>query len=175
MIHDAHPRTDAKPQRRVPRIALVVASTTLISGGVIFPASAATPALSHSTAAPTVVTDVVVWSDAGGEGHSSDGIPVADPIGTVSPKTVRPGQTVHLTLRNCSNPSEGGLAEGSLVGGETTARSPIGITYLEPDADGTLVGTAPITNVKPGTTETIYFVCFSDQNKVAEATVTITR
>ncbi|MBZ9637930.1 hypothetical protein [Streptomyces sp. PSKA30] len=99
-----------------------------------------------------------------------------DPIGTVSPTTVRLGQTVQLTLRNCENPSEGGRAEGSLIGGETTARSPIGVTELKADASGTLVGTATIVNAKPETTETIYFACGSDPDKkAAEATVTIAR
>ncbi|MFF3060437.1 hypothetical protein [Streptomyces sp. NPDC057909] len=99
----------------------------------------------------------------------------ADPIATVSPNTVQPGQTVHLTLRNCENPGAGGLAEGSLIGGETTARSPIGLTELKADADGTLVGTATIENSERGTTGTIYLACNSNPDKVVETTVTITR
>ncbi|MGW5272105.1 hypothetical protein ACWEQP_05880 [Streptomyces sp. NPDC004044] len=99
----------------------------------------------------------------------------ADLIATVSPDTVQPGQTVHLTLRNCENPGEGGLAEGSLIGGETTARSPIGITELKAGADGTLVGTATIENAKRGTTETIFLACNSNPDKVVETIVTITR
>ncbi|WP_330244355.1 hypothetical protein OHA33_12260 [Streptomyces sp. NBC_00562] len=99
----------------------------------------------------------------------------ADPTATVSPNTVQPGQTVQLTLRNCENPGEGGLAEGSLVGGETTARSPIGITELKAGADGTLVGTATIENAERGTMGTIYLACNSNPDKVVETTVTITR
>ncbi|MFJ3270155.1 hypothetical protein [Streptomyces sp. NPDC086776] len=97
-----------------------------------------------------------------------------DPVATVSPNTVQPGQTVHLALRNCENPGEGGLAEGSLVGGGTTARSPIGITELKAGADGTLVGTATIENAERGTTETIYLACNSNPDEVVEATVTVT-
>ncbi|MFC3574315.1 hypothetical protein ACFOZ0_13740 [Streptomyces yaanensis] len=96
-----------------------------------------------------------------------------DLIGTVSPSTARLGETVRLTLRNCGNPSEGGLAEGSLVGGESTARSPIGITNLEADASGALVGTATIVNAKPGERGTVFLACSSDMTKVAEVTVTI--
>lgn len=33
----------------------------------------------------------------------------ADPVATVSPNTVQPGQTVHLALRNCENPGRAGL------------------------------------------------------------------
>ncbi|MFE7245369.1 hypothetical protein [Streptomyces sp. NPDC057580] len=103
----------------------------------------------------------------------------ADLIAAVSPETAKPGETVILTLRNCEDPSGGGLAEGALIGGETTARSPIGITPLELDATGeyppgTLVGIATITeDAKRGTTERIYFACYSNQKKVVETTVTI--
>lgn len=96
----------------------------------------------------------------------------ADPTATVSPNTVQPGQTVHLTLRNCEHPGEGGRAEGSLVGGGTTARSPIGITELKAGADGTLVGTATIENAERDTTETIYLACNSNPDEVVETTVT---
>ncbi|MGW9136333.1 hypothetical protein [Streptomyces sp. NPDC055681] len=99
----------------------------------------------------------------------------ADPTATVSPNAVRPGQTVQLTLRNCENPGEGGLAEGSLVGGETTARSPIGITELKAGADGTLFGTATIENAERGIMGTIYLACNSNPDNVVETTVTITR
>ncbi|GHF15515.1 hypothetical protein GCM10014715_83490 [Streptomyces spiralis] len=100
-------------------------------------------------------------------------------IATVSPKTAKPGATVILTLRSCEDPSQGGIAEGALIGGETTARSPIGITELKPDATGeypagTLVG---ITNInehaKRGTTERIYMACASNPNGAVETTVTI--
>jgi len=97
-----------------------------------------------------------------------------DLVATVSPRTVRIGQTVHLTLRNCTHPGEGGIAEGLHVNGQTTARYPIDITDLTPRADGTLVGTTTInSNARPGTTETIGFGCFSDQDKFAEVSVTI--
>ncbi|WP_455359056.1 hypothetical protein [Streptomyces sp. SYSU K21746] len=55
MTHNIH--TDAKPERRASRIATIVAATAVISGGVILPASAATPALSHPTAVTSFVTD----------------------------------------------------------------------------------------------------------------------
>ncbi|MGW2558179.1 hypothetical protein ACWCXB_02830 [Streptomyces sp. NPDC001514] len=103
----------------------------------------------------------------------------ADPIGTVSPETAKPGETIMLTLRNCKNPSEGGIAEGALIGGETTARSPIGITHLKPDATGTLppgtlVGYATINeHAKRGTAEPIYFGCYSNKHRVVYANVTI--
>ncbi|MGW1091383.1 hypothetical protein ACWD4L_35235 [Streptomyces sp. NPDC002596] len=102
-----------------------------------------------------------------------------NPIATVSPRTAKPGATVILTLRNCEYPSQDGIAEGALIGGETTARSPIGITELKPDATGeyppgTLVG---ITNInehaKHGTTERVYMACASNPNKAVETTVTI--
>lgn len=98
----------------------------------------------------------------------------ADPTATAGPDTVQPGQTVHLTLHNCEHPGEGGLAEGSLVGGGTTARSPIGITELKAGADGTLIGTATIENAERGTTETIYLACNSNPDEVVETTVTVT-
>ncbi|MEV6163404.1 hypothetical protein AB0L71_15995 [Streptomyces sp. NPDC052052] len=102
-----------------------------------------------------------------------------NPIGTVFPKTAKPGATVIVTLRNCEDPSQGGRAEGALIGGETTARSPIGITELKPDItgespSGTLVG---ITNInehaKRGTVESIYMACASNPNNAAETTITI--
>ncbi|MER5181329.1 hypothetical protein ABT009_23715 [Streptomyces sp. NPDC002896] len=71
MTHNIH--THTKPRRRTSHIAMIVAATAMISGGVILPASAATPALSHSTAAPTAVTD-----DGGGEGGEGEFGPGGD-------------------------------------------------------------------------------------------------
>ncbi|WP_409471538.1 hypothetical protein [Streptomyces sp. HC307] len=112
-------------------------------------------------------------------GLSAPAAMAVEPIGTVDPKTAKPGETVILTLRNCENPSEGGLAEGALIGGETTARSPIGITELKLDTtgehpSGTLVGITHINeHAKRGTTERIYFACKSNPNKAAETIITI--
>ncbi|MFC3575265.1 hypothetical protein ACFOZ0_18680 [Streptomyces yaanensis] len=91
---------------------------------------------------------------------------------------VRPGDTVDLTLRNCTDPSQGGRAQGSLVGGNTTARSPIENTELTPSVNAgeaaTLEGVASISsNAKPGNNETIYFVCNSNPDKVVDVPVFI--
>ncbi|MDR3081923.1 MAG: hypothetical protein LBV60_13540 [Streptomyces sp.] len=104
------------------------------------------------------------------DGNNSSG---GDLVATVNPKVVRPGQTVTLTLRNCMHPEEGGRAAGSLVGGETTARTPVEITELTPTAGGVLVGRTTIVNVEPGTTETISFACNSNVDMVAEADITV--
>ncbi|MEV5989639.1 hypothetical protein AB0L85_32625 [Streptomyces sp. NPDC052051] len=94
-------------------------------------------------------------------------------VATVSPKVVHLGQTVTLTLRNCKNPGEGGRAEGSLVGGRMTARTPVEITELRPTAAGALVGRTTVVNTRPGTTATVYFACNSDVDTVVSADVMV--
>ncbi|RZB17523.1 hypothetical protein StrepF001_22915 [Streptomyces sp. F001] len=56
MTHGVHTHNDAQLKRRGFRLAMVFASTALISGSVILPATAATTAVSQSTVA-SVVTD----------------------------------------------------------------------------------------------------------------------
>jgi hypothetical protein len=98
----------------------------------------------------------------------------ASPVGTVSPAKVKPGQTVSLTLAGCGDPSEGGRAEGALVGNGTTERSPIGIVDLKPMASGTLAGIAAIVpDARPGAAQ-IYLACGSDPDTVVTVDVTIT-
>lgn len=70
----------------------------------------------------------------------------AGPSATVNPTTAKPGQSVALTLRNCKNPSQGGRAEGAVIGKGTTARSPIEATDLKPGPKGALVATATISS-----------------------------
>ncbi|WP_433450946.1 hypothetical protein ACQPXS_21510 [Streptomyces sp. CA-142005] len=88
------------PKQGVARIALVAASTTVICGGVILPASAATPALSHSTASPTVVThdgdggglyDPGLWGDPG-TGYTNGNVDDDFPQDGIYPDPYQPGQ-----------------------------------------------------------------------------------
>ncbi|MGW2859562.1 hypothetical protein [Streptomyces sp. SDr-06] len=98
----------------------------------------------------------------------------AGPTATVSPATASPGQTITLTLRGCDDPSQGGRAEGELVGNGTTGRTPMEATDLKPGADGALVGTAAVSpGLKSGSVATISFACGSNPNAVVTAPLTI--
>ncbi|MEV6051160.1 hypothetical protein [Streptomyces sp. NPDC052107] len=99
------------------------------------------------------------------------GTAAASPVGTVA--KVKPGQVVSLTLAGRSDPSEGGRAEGELVGNGTTERSPIGIVDLQPTANGTLAGiTAIVRDARPGVA--LHLACGSDPDTVVTVDVTIT-
>ncbi|MEV6289916.1 hypothetical protein AB0M41_05595 [Streptomyces sp. NPDC051896] len=87
---------------------------------------------------------------------------------------MKPGLTVSLTLAGCGDPSEGGRAEGALVGNGTTERSPIGIVDIKPMANGTLAGIAAIVpDARPGAAQ-IYLACGSDPDTVVTVHITIT-
>ncbi|NGN69724.1 hypothetical protein G5C51_38285 [Streptomyces sp. A7024] len=97
----------------------------------------------------------------------------AEPSAEVSPANPRPGQQVTLTLRGCSDPTDGGRAEGALVGDGSTARFPVEATDLRPSEGGAVTGTATISpDAEPGRRATIYFACGSDRNTVANAVIT---
>ncbi|MGW2646551.1 hypothetical protein ACWC2T_16910 [Streptomyces sp. NPDC001393] len=101
------------------------------------------------------------------------GTAVASPVGTVSPAKVKPGQTVSLTLAGCSDPSQGGRAEGEQVGAHTSERTPIRTVELRPTEKGVLVGIAGIErNTQPGVAH-IYLACASDPDTVVTVDVTI--
>ncbi|MFD7403374.1 hypothetical protein ACFV7R_12010 [Streptomyces sp. NPDC059866] len=77
MIHGVHTHNDAQLKRRGFRLAMVFASTALISGSVILPATAATTAVSQPTVA-SVVTDSGKggderWGGRGGTGEWPSG------------------------------------------------------------------------------------------------------
>ncbi|MQY32238.1 hypothetical protein SRB17_01810 [Streptomyces sp. RB17] len=102
------------------------------------------------------------------------GTAAASPVGTVSPAKAKPGQTVSLTLRGCSDPSKGGRAEGEQVGRHTSERTPIRTVELKPAANGTLVGIAAIErNTQAGVAQ-IYMACASDPDTVVTVDVTVT-
>jgi hypothetical protein len=102
------------------------------------------------------------------------GTAAASPAGTVSPAKVKPGQTVSLTLRGCSDPAKGGRAEGEQVGAHTSERTPIRTTELRPTEKGVLVGIAGIErNTRPGV-QHIYMACSSDPGTVVTVDVTVT-
>ncbi|WP_438296174.1 hypothetical protein [Streptomyces sp. HUAS TT7] len=91
----------------------------------------------------------------------------------MNPTTAKPGQSVTLTLRNCKNPSQGGRAEGAVMGKGATARSPIEATDLKPGPKGTLVGTATISSgARPGKAD-INFACASKPDAVVTVSNTV--
>lgn len=88
----------------------------------------------------------------------------------------RGGPSVLPAPHNATGPGEGGNAEGSLAGGATTARSPIGPRLLGPRADETPTRTAAVTaDATPGTGRTPPSGCTSNTDRIAEATVTTAR
>ncbi|GHD99430.1 hypothetical protein [Streptomyces alanosinicus] len=102
------------------------------------------------------------------------GSAAAAPVGTVSPASVKPGQSVRLTLTGCSDPRQGGRAEGAPIGNGTTARSPIDGVDLRSTAGDTLNGTATIVRyAQPGVAQ-IYLACASDPSTVVTVDVTVT-
>ncbi|MGW7819100.1 hypothetical protein ACWGLF_13345 [Streptomyces puniciscabiei] len=119
---------------------------------------------SRITTATLVAASVVVLA----------GTATAAPVGTVSPTTVKAGQVVSLKLTGCSDPSQGGRAEGAQVGAHTSERSPIRTVELRPTTRDTLAGFAGIErNVRPGVAH-IYMACASDPNDVVTVDVTVT-
>lgn len=120
MTHDSQLH-DAPPKRRAAHIAVVVASTALICGGVILPASAATPALSHSTASPTVVTndgddggmfDPGLWGNPN-TGYTNGNVDDGFPQDSIYPD---PGEDGGVT----DDAGSDGYGDGSFYPGEDT-------------------------------------------------------
>ncbi|MFD7283242.1 hypothetical protein ACFV80_41200 [Streptomyces sp. NPDC059862] len=72
MTHGVHTHNDAQLKRRGFRLAMVFASTALISGSVILPATAATTAVSQPTVA-SVVTDGGKGGEEQWGGHGGTG------------------------------------------------------------------------------------------------------
>ncbi|WP_143041437.1 hypothetical protein [Streptomyces indicus] len=93
--------------------------------------------------------------------------PAPTPTLSVSPAGARPGQTVTLTLTGCADPSQGGRAEGRLVGDGSTAHTPVEPVELTPVKPGstTLTGTTVVT---PGGGHTVYAVCADNPQQVTE-------
>jgi hypothetical protein len=128
MTHDPQPQ-NAPPKRRAAHIALVVASTALISAGVILPASAATPALSHSTASPTVVSndddsgmyDPGPWSDPS-TGYTNDGVSDGYGDDSIYPDPYEPGEVT-------DDAGSDGYGDGSFYPGEDTVDDGGGDSY----------------------------------------------